>query len=124
VNIDELTLGQIKQLQGIMGEPKATIAEKNPNIGKKVIIRTDRAGVHYGTLISKNGGECTISDAIRIWYWDGAASLSQLAVNGTKEPSNCKFAVPVESNTLPWIEIIPCTKEAQDSIEGVKSWEQ
>ena len=94
------------------------------DIGKKVIIRTFSAGVHYGKLIRKEGTECRLSNAIRIWYWAGACSLSQLAMEGTKEPDECKFAVPVDFITLQWIEIIPCTSESQTSIENVKTWKR
>ena len=93
------------------------------NIGKKVIIRGDRSGVEYGTLVAQEGQEVTLKNARRIWYWDGAASLSQLAKDGTSKPSNCKFTVYVDSITiLDAIEIIPCTDKAIKSIEEVKIW--
>ena len=93
------------------------------NIGKKVIIRGDRSGVEFGTLVEQNGSEVTLKNARRIWYWDGAASLSQLAKDGTAKPSNCKFTVYVDSITiLDVIEIIPCTEKAIKSIEGVEEW--
>ena len=92
-------------------------------LGKKVIIRTYSAGVHYGTLYSREGKEAVLTDSIRIWYWSGANSLSQLAVDGTKEPVNCKFTISVpEILVTEVIEIIPCSEKAIASIEGVKSW--
>ncbi len=92
---------------------------------KKVIIRADRAGVFFGTLKEKNGAEVTLTDCRRLWYWDGAASLSQLAVDGTKASSECKFTVTVpEITVLGVIEIIPCTDKAIKSIEGVKEWKR
>lgn len=92
-------------------------------LGKKVIIRADRAGVFFGTLKEKNGSEVTLTDCRRIWYWSGAASLSQLATEGVKRPDECKFTVVVPLITiLGVIEIIPCTKEAIKSIEYVKVW--
>lgn len=95
------------------------------NIGKKVIIRGDRSGVEFGTLIAQNGQEVTLHNARRIWYWDGAASLSQLAVDGTSNPSECKFTVAVESITiLDAVEIIPCSEKAIKSIEGVEVWKR
>lgn len=93
------------------------------NIGKKVIIRGDRSGVEYGTLVAYKGREVTLHNACRIWFWDGAATLSQLAKDGTKNPENCKFTVYVDSITiLDAVEIIPCTDKAIKSIEGVKEW--
>ena len=94
-------------------------------IGKKVIIRGDRSGVFYGTLEEKNGTEVTLKDCRRIWYWDGAASISQLAVNGTTKPSECKFTVTVPDIIITdAIEIIPCTGDAKKSIEGVPEWKK
>ena len=92
---------------------------------KKVIIRSDRAGVFFGTLKEKNGSEVTLTDCRRIWYWEGAASISQLAVTGTVNPSGYKFTVVVpEITVLGVIEIIPCTDEAIMSIEGVPVWKR
>lgn len=95
------------------------------NIGKKVIIRGNRSGVEFGKLVSQNGSEVTLKNARRIWYWDGAASLSQLAKDGTTNPTNCKFTVFVDSITiLDAIEIIPCTDKAIKSIEEVSAWKR
>ena len=98
------------------------------NIGKKVIIRADRAGVFFGTLVSKNdtvaGVEVELKDCRRLWYWNGACSLSELALSGTKTPNDCKFTVTLPSITIMQvIEIIPCSDNAINSIEGVKIWE-
>jgi hypothetical protein len=95
------------------------------NIGKKVIIRGSRSGVEFGTLVAQNGSEVTLENARRIWYWSGAASLSQLAKDGTSNPTDCKFTVTVDSITiLDAIEIIPCTDKAIKSIEEVNTWKR
>lgn len=93
------------------------------NINKKVIIRGDRSGVEFGTLVAQNGREVTLRNARRLWYWDGAATLSQLVKYGTSNPASCKFTVTVDSITiLDAIEIIPCTDKAIKSIEEVREW--
>ena len=92
-------------------------------IGKYVIIRANGAGVFAGTLTEKNGNEVTLTNARRLWYWSGAASLSQLSQEGVSDPRNCKFPCPVSEITiLNVIEIIPTTETAQKSIEEVKVW--
>ena len=89
----------------------------------KCVIRTERAGVHYGSLRSRSGSELVLGSAIRIHCWDGACSLSQLAVDGPAKPENCRFSVVVpEITLLGVIEIIPCSSKAIECIEGVKSW--
>nr|DAM47485.1 MAG TPA: hypothetical protein [Bacteriophage sp.] len=94
--------------------------EKN---NKKVIVRGDRSGVFFGTLMERTGNEVKLANCRRIWYWDGAASISQLAVDGTKRPENCKFTVSVpEIEILDALEIIPCSEKAIASIESVPVW--
>lgn len=89
----------------------------------KVIVRSDRAGVFYGEIVSRTGSEVEMKNCRRLWYWNGAASLSQLATEGVKHPKDCKFTVTVEQATiLGVIEIIPCTKEAVKSIDSVEVW--
>lgn len=94
-------------------------------IGKYCIVRTYSAGVFAGVLKSKEGKEVVLTDARRIWYWDGAASLSQLAFDGTSKPANCKFPISVPEVLLTEaIEIIPTTDKARRSIEAVPVWAQ
>ena len=89
----------------------------------KVIVRADRAGVFFGEIIERNGSEVKMKDVRRLWYWDGAASLSQLAVEGVSKPQNCRFTVTVTTmEILGVIEIIPCTQKAVESINSVAVW--
>ena len=88
-----------------------------------VIVRTNTAGVFAGELESRNGQEVILLNARRIWYWAGAASLSQLAMEGTKDPQNCKFPCTVNRvELLEAIEILDCTPRAQMSIQQVPVW--
>lgn len=92
---------------------------------KKVIVRGDRSGVFFGTLEKRTGREVKLSNCRRLWYWDGAASNFQLAVEGVKAPENCKFTVTIqEIEILDAIEVIPCTPEAIKSIEYVAVWKR
>lgn len=88
-----------------------------------VIIRTFSAGVHMGYLASRNGKEVKLLKSIRIWYWTGAASISQLAVEGTAKPSQCKFCIELPSIELTEaIEIIPVNANAEKILKSVKTW--
>ena len=91
---------------------------KNKN--KYVLVRTYSAGVFTGYLKSKKGQEVVLTNARRLWYWDGASSLSQLAMEGVKKPQNCKFPCEVSEVTLlNAIEIINVTPQAKKSISEV-----
>lgn len=90
---------------------------------KYCIIRANEAGVFAGYLKEKDGDAATVLNARRIWYWDGAATLSELAMHGVSKPENCKFPCEVAIETIfGVIEIIPTTEEAQRSIQGVPVW--
>lgn len=94
-------------------------------IGKYVIVRAKDAGVFAGILKEKEGDEVVMTDCRRIWYWDGAASISQLATDGTSKPQNCKFPAPVQEIGITGvIEIIPATEKAKKSIREVREWKE
>jgi hypothetical protein len=91
--------------------------------GDYIICRTYSAGVFAGTLVSRKGKEVELKNARRLWYWDGAASLSQLSQEGVKAPLNCKFPMPVPSVILTeGIELLGTTETAERSIKGVPVW--
>ena len=92
---------------------------------KYVIVRSYSAGVFAGYLEKRSGREVTLRKARRLWYWDGAASLSQLAMEGVNKPENCKFPCEVDKiEILESTEISDVTKKAEKSIEGVKIWKK
>lgn len=96
-------------------------------LNKKCIIRTNRAGVFFATLAGydDNTRTATLNDCRRLWYWSGAASLSQLAVEGVKNPNDCKFTIVVpQMQVMEVIEIIPCTDAAIENIENVRTWKK
>lgn len=94
-------------------------------LGDYVIARTYSAGVFAGNLKKREGQEAVLTNARRLWYWSGAASLSQLAMEGVSKPKECKFPQEVSEVTLTQvIEIIPCTEKAKQSIAAVKVWEE
>ncbi len=102
---------------------KKAVARKAAVKGRYVIVRTYSAGVFAGTLVSRKGREVVLSNARRLWYWSGAASLSELALRGVKNPGACKFpdAVP-RVELMEAIELLDATTEARKSIEAVTPW--
>lgn len=89
------------------------------------IVRTYSAGVFAGYIKKHSGQEATVLHARRLWYWKGAASLSQLSVDGVKCPKECKFPCEVEEIILTnVIEILKCTEAARISIKGVEIWKR
>ena len=103
----------------ISGETMATKVDGMPFM----MVRTYSAGVFAGYVEKLEGRHAVLRKARRIWYWDGAASLSELAVKGTSKPENCKFPCEVERVELTEvIEMIDITAAAKRSIESVPVW--
>lgn len=96
------------------------MARKN---GPYVIVRCREAGVHAGEFVSRKGREVTLKNSRRIWYWKGAASLSELAVYGAKFPAECRIGVVVpKTELLEVCEILYCQPAGQDMITGCAPW--
>lgn len=94
-------------------------------LGKKVIIRGNSSGVFFGTLVAKDGQEVKLEKCRRLWFWAGAASLSQLAMEGVSKPHECRFTVTVDSIIITdAIEIILCEDKAINIIERVPEWKK
>ncbi|TXH09470.1 MAG: hypothetical protein E6R03_16685 [Hyphomicrobiaceae bacterium] len=103
-----------------LAEPAQTLDGK-----KYVIVRSREAAVFAGYLESIQGREVVLLNARRIYYWDGAATLSQLAEEGTSKPGNCKFPQEVSRvQLLEACEVIDCTEKARLSIASVKVWSE
>lgn len=95
---------------------------------KYVMVRTYSMGVFAGELQPESTETVKIlHNARRIWYWDGAASLSQLAMEGTSNPENCKFPCEVsrvELTSPQGFEILDITEKARKSIAEVPVWKK
>lgn len=118
VRVDEFVI------DGVTYVPKDSAT---PPVNKEglpyVVVRSRDAGVFAGYKVFEDGmGEVRLVQARRLWQWAGAASLSQLAVEGVNNPGGCKFAVPVTVTVLGVCEILDTTEKARTSIEGVKEW--
>lgn len=107
-----------------MAVKKKAVKKKSPTKKSKyVIVRTYSAGVFAGEIVSRKGQEVVMRNARRIWYWKGAASLSQLAVDGVSCPTECKFPTEVPRvELLQAIEILDVTEKAKASIASVPVW--
>ena len=106
-----------------MEKGSQVIPSQNVDGLEYVIIRSVNAGVFAGYLTSKEKDEVIMINTRRLWYWDGAASLSQLATEGVTKPENCKFSVVVSNQIILGVcEIISTTEKAKNQIEGIKSW--
>lgn len=121
--LENITLKDLLEIINLM-QTKNQDSIKIENM-RYVIVRTYSAGVFSGNFHSRINGSVILQNARRLWKWSGAASLSQLAMEGVKDPDNCMFPCEIQSvELLNPIEIINCTEKAKESIKGVKVWEK
>jgi len=124
MNIDDLTIGEAKELANLFGSNtrQNTNNSLNTMLNKKVIIRTYSAGVWFGKLIEKAGNEVILEDARRMYRWwaKESISLSAVALYGVKHDKS-KIVEAVPSIWLQPIEIIPCSDAAIKSLEEAKN---
>lgn len=122
MNINDLTIGQAKELTALFGgvtNPNTPAIGLSTMIGKKCIVRTYSAGVWFGEIAEKSGSEVIVKNARRMWQWWAAESisLSAVALYGIKHEES-RIAPAVDSVWLEAIELIPATDTAVKSIEG------
>ena len=118
------TLNEIT-VNGTVYVPKDTVTSfAQPVDGlQEVMIRSANSGVHFGFLEERDGDEVRLINSRRVFYWSGAASLSQLATEGSSKPNDCKIAVTVPEITVFGVcEIIPLTETASKNLNAIKQW--
>ncbi len=109
----------------LLGKKESTVTSKNPAIGKVCMFRTYSAGVHFGELVSIEGKECWVKNSRRVFYWTKACSLSQLAIEGSKEIEKCQIAMTVPEQFLTEvIEVIPMSETAKEQLQGSTEWKK
>jgi hypothetical protein len=84
----------------------------NKNKKPFVVVRTYSAGVHFGTLESRAGQEVVLSDARRLWRWNGANTLNEVATKGV-DVKNSKV-----SESAPLIELTQAIEVIHTSDAG------
>lgn len=101
-----------------------SLATPNDEGLRFVCVRTYSAGVHIGYLKEHEGTEVVLSNTRRIWKWAGAFTLSELALDGVKNPEECKFSKVIPEILLTQaIEIIPVTEDAKASLLSVGAYD-
>ena len=121
MNIDNLTIGQAKELIALFGNAQTQPQQPGMNnmIGKKCVVRTYSAGVWFGEVAEKSGNEVIVKNARRMWKWcaEEGISLSSVALHGVKQDQS-KIVEPVPAVWLEAIELTPASDKAISSIEG------
>ena len=108
----------VKALLSVIIQESEAKEERSSLIGQSVIVRARNAGVHYGTLEEQGRDYVRLSDARRIWNWEGAFTLSEVSQVG---PSSARVAVSVPTLVIPVLdigEILLMTKKAKEVLDA------
>ncbi len=117
MNIDDLTIGQARTLAALFPPSAPAASAAHPAIGRYVVIRAARSGVHVGILHSKFAQEVELREARHIWSWQGALTCDGIAAAGI---TGGKVDVEIPVKFLDEvIETIPCSAEAERCLRKI-----
>jgi len=121
MNLDDLTIGDAKELAKLFGNYNQSDNTKHPFIGKYCIVRTFSAGVHIGVVKevypALQGSDVVFESSRRLWKWEGGFTLSEVANNGVK--SNSRVAEEIKGNMVTGAnEFLSVSDKAKKTIEA------
>lgn len=121
MNIDDLTVGQAKELARLLtlGDNGDGSKAYAAFIGEDVIVRSHNEGINFGTVVRADAESVTLSNARRIWYhrpadrsqswYEGVANTGLSNDSTISAPVKMKLIVEDYSITL-------CTEVAVKSL--------
>jgi hypothetical protein len=104
---------------------KKTAAKRADGAAKHVIVRGDRSGVYFGTLMSESadGRRVVLARARNIHYWQGRLSTLDIASKGVGDGSKIS-AVVEELSLTDVIAVIKCNPSAVENLEKHPVWQR
>jgi hypothetical protein len=90
--------------------------------GSLVLVRDDKAGVHVGTLVALSAEAVTLSNARKVWYWTGAASVHGIAVRGLSQAGSKVAPMVSEVISFHVCEVVEMTNEGYASVMECPEW--
>lgn len=120
MNINDMTIGQAKELASMFGG-RSGCQQDHPFIGKYVIARCYSAGVHAGEVVSVDGENVILKNSRRLWNWKAAdgVALSGVAQHGLAKKSECKIdSLNPEIYLTGVCELIPCAPGVEKTINA------
>lgn len=124
MNIDDLTIGEAKQLANLFGSKtneSSTLGKQF--VGKYVIARSRNEGINAGKVLELDETGVILEDARRLYYhkpsnkalsWYEGVALEGLSTDS-------KVGAPVVKLIIEDYSITLCTQDAEKSIRGAKT---
>lgn len=120
MDINELTVGQAKQLAAMFGNSEKSDSVAASMIGKYVIIRSSNEGINAGYVLAADETGVVLKNARRIWYHrpaDKSESWYEGVANHGLSSDSKISGVVSEKAIIEKYSITVCTNVAQKSIE-------
>jgi hypothetical protein len=125
MKLDDLTIGEAKQLAAFFGGNTAKPASNlySRYVGQYVICRSRNEGINAGKVIEADDTGVILEDARRLYYHKPANKdlswYEGVALEGLSKDS--KVGAAVEKIIAEDYSLTVCTKEAEKSIRGAKA---
>lgn len=92
-------------------------------VGDICIFRGEKSGVFYGELVRQHGTMAQIKNCRKIFYWEGANCLEQVAREGVRSPDDCKITMVVDTiEIFDLCQLLRCSDQAIECIDAIKEW--
>ena len=108
MNIDELTLGNLKKLKGLLNGSECKKVNYVED-GEPVIVVLQRGWVDVG-YFSQEGPICTLNNAFNIRNWGTSKGLGEIAENGPTDSTKLDSCRISKFHELTVVQVIPCDK--------------
>ena len=122
MNINELTIGEAKELANMLGNATKESGLYGRYVGKYVICRSRNEGVNAGKVLAADETGVILEDARRLYYHKPANEkvswYEGVAKAGLSRDS--KIGTSVEKIIVEDYSLTVCTADAEKSIRGAK----
>lgn len=121
MNINDLTIGQVKELSAMFGQNiTQTVGVANCMVGKYVIVRSRNEGLNAGYVEAADNTGVVLKDVKRLWYYKPAVKTEAwyegVATHGLSKDSKVSGAV-TRKVIIEDYSMTECTEIARQSIE-------
>lgn len=124
MNIDDLTLRQIKEIKAMAGfhnesDEKDILSDF---VGRKVLIRDNKAGIFVTTLMKIKGSEWLGGESRKIYFWDKAGAVEGISMTGISDSGSRVTVKTPNSNGKDLVQLCPLSDEQFEELMGLSVW--
>lgn len=107
IKIDELTLGQVKELKSLFPKCKTTKLREENDEGDIRIVVLQRGWIVVGNFFQQ-GSQCWLENAAVVRKWGTSKGLGEIAKNGPTENTVLDPSPPVRFHEMVVVAMIDC----------------